>query len=101
MPHIAAEERLDPWLMDERHVIRHAERLIPFMCGNGFEHHRVNISTCLGSQAKSILSPACTAVSAGNRARRVMNGSLSGVAVTRLKLPWKVTSRIVAAPSDR
>ncbi len=32
MPDVAAEERLDPWLVDQRHAIAHTDGFIPVRC---------------------------------------------------------------------
>ena len=86
MPHVAAVERLDPRLMDQRHAIGEGYRLIPFICADAEFHQDQSFSTiaCLASMLSVTSCPAPIAVSAGSLASRV---TCPVRAVTRLKLP--------------
>ena len=86
MPDVAAEEGLDPRLVDQSHAIGEAQRFIPFGRADAEVHGVQSLSTiaCGASMASDTFCPVVMAVSAG---RRASTSTPLARAVTRLKAP--------------
>ena len=87
MPDVAAEERLDPRLVDQRDVVRHADGLVPAPRLDDRKHghvYRVSRMMSPGTHAAAMLSPGLRVLAAGTLAMKSTEGSTREVASTRL-----------------
>src|SRR5262245_25557728 len=104
MPHVAAVEGLDPWLVDERDIVAHADGLVPVAgidkVGRSHFHLVVTI-TFSGSQDMASRMPTAIGRPGGTLASNRTAGSRSDTAVTLRKLPWNTTSETSASPRWR